>query len=74
MFVLASMVQAFYHVSMWSAYSNLIDIEIEKLLYMILLVSYTWYVPTSWSHLDHLALQSHFNNILSSEWFYMEKS
>jgi hypothetical protein len=48
---------------MWSAYSNLIDIKIEKLLYMILLVSYTRYGPTSWSHLDHVALQSHFNNI-----------
>jgi hypothetical protein len=30
---------------MWSAYSNLIDIKIEKLVYMILLVSYTRYGP-----------------------------
>jgi hypothetical protein len=25
---------------MWSTYSNLIDIKIEKILYMILLISY----------------------------------
>jgi hypothetical protein len=51
-----------YHVSMWSDYSNLIDIKIEKL-------HYTRYIPTNWSCLDHVALKSHFNNIWSNKWF-----
>jgi hypothetical protein len=36
------------------------DIKILKLFYKIL---YTRYGPTSWSHLNHVALHSHFNNI-----------
>jgi hypothetical protein len=68
MLVLASIVQSLFYVSMWTTYSNIIDIKRAKLIYRILLVSYTWYGPTSWSDLDHVALQSHFNKIWSSKW------
>jgi hypothetical protein len=39
MLVLAS-IASLFHVSMWSTYSNLIHVKIEKLLYKIILVSY----------------------------------
>jgi hypothetical protein len=61
MLLFASIVQAFFMI-MFSDYSNLIDIKVEKLLFRILLVSYTRYGPTSWSHLDHVALQFHFKD------------